>query len=140
MSNLPLSNSYFQAMAFARRLPLVSILLHTGAHHEHDVAYGRHGAGVPELLHDLAGREVALEAHGPRGAESAPHLAADLRGHTQRRALLTGTVCGRAVIQVPRGTCAICSTSDKVSNLSQVPDSETRKESETEHSLLPVPS
>ena len=86
--------------------------LHRIPHHKHDIAYRRHSAGVPELLHDLAGREVSLEAHGPRGAEGAPHLAADLGGHAQGRALLTRTACGRAVIQVLRGSCVVRSASE----------------------------
>ncbi len=68
------------------------------AHHEDDVADAGDGAGVPELLDDLASGQVALEAHGAGRAEGAPHLAAHLRGHAQRGALLPGPAVGRAVV------------------------------------------
>lgn len=36
-----------------------------------------------QLLDDLTGREVVLEAHGARGAEFAAHFATDLRGNAE---------------------------------------------------------
>ena len=76
-------------------------------HHEDDVAYAGDAARVPELLDNLAGRQVALEAHRAGRAEGAPHLAADLRGHAQRGALLAGPAVGRTTVLTPGGTCAL---------------------------------
>lgn len=36
-----------------------------------------------QLLHNLSGREIVLEAHGPRGTEFASHFATDLGGNAQ---------------------------------------------------------
>jgi hypothetical protein len=55
--------------------------------HEDDVADGIETRGVPQLLQDLAGREVTQQPHGARGTERAAHLAADLRGDADGEAL-----------------------------------------------------
>lgn len=67
------------------RVVVVQRLAHA---HEHHVADRRHAVRERELLEDLAAAQVGDDAHGARGAERAPHLAADLRRHAQRVAAL----------------------------------------------------
>src|SRR5690606_31728619 len=50
-------------------------------------ALARDGVHGADLVHDLPGREVLLEAHEPRRAEVAPHRAADLGGDAHRQPL-----------------------------------------------------
>mmetsp|Transcript_10124 Transcript_10124/g.30308 ORF Transcript_10124/g.30308 Transcript_10124/m.30308 type:complete len:317 (-) Transcript_10124:577-1527(-) len=64
----------------AHRLVVVHGLPHA---HEHHVANGRQLAGMHQLLHNLAGSELAFDAHGAGGTEGASHGTPHLRRHTK---------------------------------------------------------
>lgn len=69
------------------------------SYHENDIANGGYTSGMKQLLHNLSGREIVLEAHGPRGAELAAHFTTDLGGNAQGR---PGTARPRLAVVFPQ--------------------------------------